>query len=178
MNKSITNPSKYIKTEYGSCTLYPDGYYQVTTYKEGNKGKRLHSLLLKPLLDYLSYKYNGLKFIIHHKNEIKHDNRFENLQITTRENHAFIHNKDTAISKEQKDILFKANFGKKKGLFGGRGYSYSNNYNKRNPYRRVWRSYVYYNSKAKSLGHFEDFVSANLVHELVRNEIFDEREDY
>lgn len=80
-----------IITEFGSAYLDENGYYRISSVKEGNYGKRLHRLVMKPLLDYLEGKYPEITWIVHHKNRNSLDNRFENLEIMSSEKHNLIH---------------------------------------------------------------------------------------
>ncbi|MCL2115999.1 MAG: HNH endonuclease [Methanobrevibacter sp.] len=82
-----------IMTEFGSAYIDQKGYYRISSVKEGNNGKRLHRLIMKPLLDYLEKKYPEITWVVHHKNKNSLDNRFENLQIMSNEKHNSIHMK-------------------------------------------------------------------------------------
>jgi len=87
-----------MKTEYGECRINSNGYYQVTSRKEGNKGKYLHRLIFE--------KFYGFKipkgFDIHHKNENRIDNCILNLQLMRRKDHSSHHVTGKTLSDEEK----------------------------------------------------------------------------
>lgn len=69
-----------------SICVGSNGYPQVTLYKEGeSKTKSIHQLLAIVFLNHVPKGFNGL--MVDHINNIKTDNRLENLQlVTAREN--------------------------------------------------------------------------------------------
>ena len=88
--------SNKIQTKYGTATLQKNGYYYITSRKEGNYKKLLHRLIYE---DY--WKVTLLPIAnIHHINEDKTDNRIENLEIIHRDNHIGLHSKRLWENKE------------------------------------------------------------------------------
>lgn len=85
--------------------------------------------------------------------------------------------KGRIFSKETKYKISKAkmgNFGNKKGLFGFRGVNFQKyifHKERRNPWKRVWRSKIQFRNYNISLGTYEDPLSCEIVHDLVWNEI-------
>lgn len=77
-----------INTKYGIATLDKDGYYWITSRKEGNHHKFLHRLIWE---DFYGFKIPK-GFHIHHKNKIKTDNCILNLQLIREYEHSLIHN--------------------------------------------------------------------------------------
>lgn len=71
-------------------------------------------------------------------------------------------------SKTRKKISDKQSH---KGIFGFTGSSYANRRIK--PWFRVWKARIGYKNKRKSIGMFEDPLSAQIVYELVKNEIYE-----
>lgn len=57
------------------------------------------------------------------------------------------------------------------GIFKTSGTSFKNN---KNPEKKCWQSSIRYKNKSKSLGYFEDPFTAELVYNLVRNELYKE----
>lgn len=86
-------------------------------------------------------------------------------------------NSERVLTDETKLKIGKANSGRNSGWFGKtrskhgfKGTRYSNQ--KYPPWKRVWQSIIMYNKKVKSLGYFEDPLSAEIVHTLVWTEIY------
>lgn len=79
---------KRIKTKFGIASLDTNGYYWITSRKEGNHHKFLHRLIWE---DFYGFKIPK-GFHIHHKNHIKTDNCILNLQLIKEYDHYMIHN--------------------------------------------------------------------------------------
>lgn len=80
---------KYIKTEFGNATLRDNGYYRITSRKEGNHGIDLHKVIWESFYGIPVPKgYN-----IHHLNGNKTDNRIQNLQCVEAILHTKYHNR-------------------------------------------------------------------------------------
>ena len=58
---------KILHTKFGNAKLRKDGYYKITSVKEGNHNKYLHRLIFE--------EFYGVEipkgFVVHHKNHIK-----------------------------------------------------------------------------------------------------------
>lgn len=75
-----------IFTKYGTCIEDKDGYWIVSSRKEGNKNKRLHRLVWE--------EYNGPiphGFVIHHKDNNRKNNNIDNLEILSSFEHNALH---------------------------------------------------------------------------------------
>lgn len=76
-----------MKTKFGTATLNNHGYYRIISGKEGNNGRLLHRLIWEDW--YGKPVPKGCQ--IHHLNEIKTDNRIQNLQCVERSAHMRFH---------------------------------------------------------------------------------------
>ncbi len=157
---NIVKESKSIQTIFGSCNINHYGYYQITSRKEKNKGKFLHRLIMKPLLDYMNYKYPELKFDIHHKDGNKLNNNFNNLQIIEKRKHLSLHKKSEKTRQKISDAQ------RCRGLFGFTGVNLK--------YKKYWQSQIKYKGNTIYLGTFPDMLSCEIVHDLVSREIIKE----
>ena len=80
---------KTINTKFGIARISNDGYWRITSSKEGNNGKRLHRLIFE---DY--HKCTLLpNAVIHHRDGNKLNNRYENLELMSRGEHSILHHK-------------------------------------------------------------------------------------
>ena len=76
-----------MKTKYGNANIKSNGYYWITSTKEGNYGKYLHRLIWEDFYDCkVPEGYN-----IHHKNHNKLDNCILNLQLINASEHIKLH---------------------------------------------------------------------------------------
>lgn len=75
-----------MKTKFGKAKLYDDGYYRITSSKEGNHNKLLHRLIYESFYGDIPEGYD-----IHHKNENKLDNCILNLVLVRHGEHARQH---------------------------------------------------------------------------------------
>lgn len=100
---------KIINTKYGRAKIKSDGYYYITSGKEGNNGKLLHRLIWE---DWYQKPVPG-GYDIHHINGNKLDNRIQNLQCVESSAHQRFHNKGKTLSEETKRKLSESHKGKK-----------------------------------------------------------------
>jgi hypothetical protein len=115
-----------------------NGYYQVVLYKEGNKKSiKVHILVA---MAFLGHVPNGHKIEVDHKNEIKADNRVENLQLLNTREHR---------SKYYLTIKTSSKY---------TGVCWDKIDNK-------WRANIYIDSKLKFLGYFLEEIEAHLAYQ-------------
>ena len=90
---------KIIKTKYGNARYNEqDGYWQITTKSEGNKGKALHRCIYE---DY--HKCTILpSIVVHHKDHNKTNNSIDNLELMTWKQHTSHHHKGRKLSMERR----------------------------------------------------------------------------
>lgn len=78
----------YCKTKFGSASISTNGYYIITSAKEGNKGKHLHRLIYEDF-----YKVCIIPGVIcHHIDGNKINNSIENLKLMYLSDHMRLHN--------------------------------------------------------------------------------------
>lgn len=78
-----------MRTKYGVAKINPQGYYRITSGKEGNNNKMLHRLVWE---DWYG-KPVPKNCVIHHINNNKVDNRIQNLQCVPKNVHDKFHRK-------------------------------------------------------------------------------------
>ena len=85
----MSNLNEKIQTKFGIAMSSPDGYYRISSRKEGNNRKLLHRLIFEDF--YGSEIPEG--YVVHHKDENKQNNCILNLQLMKRAEHMSIHSK-------------------------------------------------------------------------------------
>ena len=117
--------SSVIKTKYGNAILN-DGYYQISSTKEGNLGKKLHRLIFE---EYHNCTLNETD-IIHHIDGDKLNNHPANLICMSRKAHLKLHHtgKDHTgknnpmygkhVSEETRKKMSEAQKGEKHHMYG------------------------------------------------------------
>lgn len=93
-----------IKTEFGTAVI-DNGCYRIKSNEKGYRGKLLHRLKLKPILDYLEYKYPEINWVVHHKDGNRLNNEFINLQIMTHNQHSIFHNKKRLMTDKLRENI-------------------------------------------------------------------------
>lgn len=88
MIKIEIEKSNVLNTKFGRAKLQADGYYRITSSKEGNANKLLHRLIFQEV-----YGLIPQDFIIHHKNRDKTSNCVLNLQLMRKGEHHSLHTK-------------------------------------------------------------------------------------
>ena len=100
--------SKIIKTKFGTATINKDGYYQISSEKEGNRHKLLHRVVFE---DYYQCDLNEMfpeGVVIHHEDGNKLNNEIWNLVPMNFEEHSFLHNKGKKHSSINKQRMSKS----------------------------------------------------------------------
>jgi hypothetical protein len=115
-----------IQTKFGNASIKGnrEGYYQITTTKEGNYKKYLHILIWEDWYGISVPK----RYVIHHIDNNKINNKIYNLQCITKENHDKYHGlkkKSIPLTKEHRKKLSEnhANVSKEKNPFYGKTHS-------------------------------------------------------
>lgn len=93
--------NKTLHTKFGTAKLRNDGYYVISSRKEGNHNKMLHRLIWEDF--YGCEVPEG--YVIHHKNEDKLCNCVLNLQLMRESEHKSLHNKGKILSNEHKQKI-------------------------------------------------------------------------
>ena len=96
--------SNKLKTKFGTASINQDGYYEITSIKEGNKDKLLHRLIYE---DYHNVTLSK-DMHVHHLNGDKLDNCLLNLEALTATEHQRLHRMGVPLSRECKINMSKA----------------------------------------------------------------------
>ncbi len=101
-----------IETKFGTATIDEKGYYRITSYNEGNRGKYVHRLIFEDF-----YKINldeeyPKGIIIHHNDGNKTNNNIWNLVPISIGEHTSIHHKSKKVSEKTKKRISEGNKGK------------------------------------------------------------------
>lgn len=88
----INNPPKSINTKFGKARINTNGYYQITTCKDGNKHKLLHRLIFEDFYNIsINKEFPNQKMVVHHIDENKLNNNISNLDIMSVTEHRKLH---------------------------------------------------------------------------------------
>lgn len=100
-----------MKTKYGNAKINNNGYYWITSTKEGNLRKLLHRLIAA---DYFGDWINNPEepFDIHHIDGNRLNNCVLNLEPISPSEHMGLHHKDKTVSKETKKKISESKIGK------------------------------------------------------------------
>jgi hypothetical protein len=93
-----------LHTKFGTAKIGKNGYYLITSGKEGNNTKYLHRLIWE---DFYGCEIPK-GYVIHHKNGNKLDNCILNLQLMRKADHDKIHNTGKTLSDEHKQKISEA----------------------------------------------------------------------
>lgn len=96
---------KKLITKYGFCFEDKDGYWCISSRKEGNKNKRLHRLIWEE-----HYGPIPKNFIIHHKDGNVKNNHIDNLEMLSNFEHNSLHKKNN------KNTLKKYAYVRRRGI--------------------------------------------------------------
>ena len=96
--KSTRDDRMILHTKFGNAKIDKNGYYVITSKKEGNNRLKLHRLIFE---DFYNFKIPK-GYIIHHKNGNKLDNCILNLQMIKQEEHIRLHHKGKKVTNETK----------------------------------------------------------------------------
>ena len=99
-----------MKTKFGNANINSEGYYVITSTKEGNHGKKLHRLIFEDF--YQSSLPENI--VIHHEDENKLNNNIWNLVCMTKEEHTILHSTGRKHSEASKLKMSKTR--KAKGM--------------------------------------------------------------
>ena len=113
--------STTIQTKYGTAKLNPNGYYWITSGKEGNNKKLLHRLIFEDFYNIKLDEEFPEGVYIHHLDENKTNNEIWNLVPMSPSEHTILHNSGRVHSEETKNKISENHAdtsGKNNGFFG------------------------------------------------------------
>ena len=93
--------NEILHTKFGTARISNDGYYQIISRREGNRGKLLHRLIFE---DYHNCKLDK-NDVIHHLDFDKKNNHYTNLVCMSRKAHSILHKKNKTLSEETKQKM-------------------------------------------------------------------------
>lgn len=96
-----------IQTKFGTAKIGQNGYYKISSGKEGNFGKFLHRLIVEDF-------YNTTlpdDWVVHHDNGDKTLNEIWNLIPMPKSEHSWLHHKGMKHSNEAKEKIRKSRLG-------------------------------------------------------------------
>lgn len=99
--------SEVLHTKFGNAKIN-DSYLKITSWKEGNNGKRLHRLIFEEYHDCKLDKND----VIHHIDGDKLNNHPANLICMSKKAHQLLHNRGRKHSEESKRKISESNKGK------------------------------------------------------------------
>lgn len=103
-----------VNTKFGVARRDENGYLQITSRKEGNKGRVLHRLIFEDF-----YKIKLPKnIVIHHNDGDPTNNEIWNLVPMRWEEHTFLHHKGREFSKEHRQHISEAMTGENHRNYG------------------------------------------------------------
>lgn len=149
-----------------------DGFIFINKFDSNFPGYKKKGIYV-PLHNYIYWLKTGNipvkgKTVIHHRDEDRTNNKFDNLALMSVSKHASKHYKPLGNHDLQtrKKISFNSN---SKGMFGYKG----SQIDKRvKPENKAWRAKIKYNGTQTTLGYFIDPLSAEIVYKIVREEIY------
>ncbi len=110
-----------IQTKYGTAKLNPNGYYWITSGKEGNNRKLLHRLIFEDFYNIKLDEEFPKGVYIHHIDENKTNNEIWNLEPISPGDHTKYHNTGRTLSEETKrkiSLNHADTSGKNNGFYG------------------------------------------------------------
>jgi|AntAceMinimDraft_16_1070373.scaffolds.fasta_scaffold22867_2 hypothetical protein len=119
-------------------TLYGNGYCYVTLSNNGNEKKKKKKVSQLVAMTFLNHTPCGYKIVVDHINNIKTDDRLDNLQLLTNRQNS---------TKDQKNMY--SNY---------TGVTYHKN-------RKNWQSAIYINGKNKYLGSYKTELEASKAYQ-------------
>lgn len=87
---------KSLTTQFGTARINNNGYWQITSGKEGNHLKYLHRLIYETFHKCTLFK----DATVHHKDGDKLNNRINNLELMSKSEHKKLHNQTAIVSDE------------------------------------------------------------------------------
>ena len=104
----VRKMDKLIETEFGTASINKEGYYQISSKKEGNRGKLLHRVVFEDFYNITLNEEFPEGVVIHHEDGDKLNNQIWNLVPMSYEEHSLLHNKGKIHSVFNKQHMSKS----------------------------------------------------------------------